>query len=218
MDAFSAPQFTNDEAARKFLAELRWPSGPVCPHCGVVGHAYQVTRLGKTGKIPAFGVYRCAEKVCRKDFSVTTGTVMERSHIALHKWLQGFYLMCSSKKGVSAHQIHRTLNVTYKAAWFMAHRIREAMKAGGLAPVGGEGKTVEMDETYMGRMTITARRKLDFDVKSVSIEDVRADLAKITKRRDEFNQIRKAISAALPTLPEMSQSELRPINETPAGQ
>lgn len=151
MDVFSAPHFTNDEAARKFLADLRWPSGPVCPHCGVVGHAYQVVRLGKTGKVPAYGVYRCAEKVCRKDFSVTTGTVMERSHIALHKWLQAFYLMCSSKKGVSAHQLHRSLNITYKAAWFMAHRIREAMKTGGLAPLGGEGKTVEAVRTNLQR-------------------------------------------------------------------
>lgn len=143
MDTFSAPHFTNDDEARKFLASLRWPNGPVCPHCGVVNHAYQTNRVGKTGKPAAYGVFRCAEPLCRKDFSVTTGTVMERSHIALHKWLQAFYLMCSSKKGVSAHQIHRSLNITYKAAWFMCHRIRTAMETGGLAPLGGEGKTVE---------------------------------------------------------------------------
>src|ERR1700738_2070553 len=81
------------------------------------------------------------------------GTVMERSHIALHKWLQGFHLMCSSKKGVSAHQLHRTLDITYRAAWFMAHRIREAMRAGGLrAPMGGGGSAVEADETFIGRI------------------------------------------------------------------
>src|SRR4029079_9138439 len=139
---FSEPHFQNDEAARAMLESILWPDGPVCAHCGVVNHAYKTKRPG---------VFRCAEKVCRKDFSVTMKTVMERSHIALHKWLQGFQLMCSSKKGVSAHQLHRTLNITYKSAWFMAHRIREAMRAGGLSPLGGEGKIVEADETYFGK-------------------------------------------------------------------
>ncbi len=129
-DTFSAPHFRDDEAARKFLEDLLWPHGPVCPHCGVINHAYETKRAG---------VYRCAEKACRKDFTVTMRTVMERSHIALHKWLQGFYLMCSSKKGMSAHQVHRSLGITYRSAWFMWHRIREAMRAGGLAPLGGDG-------------------------------------------------------------------------------
>jgi len=88
-----------------------------------------------------------------QDFTVTTGTVMERSHIALHKWVQAFHLMCSSKKGISAHQLHRTLKITYKAAWFMAHRIRESMRDGGVkGPLGGEGRIVEADETYYGKM------------------------------------------------------------------
>src|SRR5450759_5927245 len=143
MDIFSAPHFRDDEAARKFLEGLLWPNGPVCPHCGVVGHAYETKRSG---------VFRCAEKVCRKDFTVTMKTVMERSKIALHKWLQAFHLMTSSKKGVSAHQLHRTLNIGYEAAWFMAHRIREAMSLGGLNPLGGGGKVVETDETYIGRL------------------------------------------------------------------
>ncbi len=145
MDTFSAPHFRNDEAARTFLETLLWPEGPVCPHCGVINHAYATKRPG---------VFRCAEKGCRKDFTVTMKTVMERSHIALHKWLQAFHLMCSSKKGVSAHQLHRTLDIGYQAAWFMAHRIRECMRAGGLAPVtpmGGDGKIVEADETYYGK-------------------------------------------------------------------
>jgi transposase-like protein len=141
MDTFSAAHFRNDGAAREYLERLLWPDGPVCPHCGVVNHAYATKRPG---------VYRCAEKECRKDFTVTMRTVMERSKIALHKWLQAFHLMCSSKKGISAHQLHRTLEVTYEAAWFMAHRIREAMRAGGLPPLGGEGKIVESDETYWG--------------------------------------------------------------------
>jgi hypothetical protein len=109
----------------------------------VVNHAYATKRAG---------VYRCAEKECRKDFTVTMKTVMERSKIALHKWLQAFHLMTSSKKGVSSHQLHRTLDITYEAAWFMAHRIREAMRAGGLAPLGGGGKIVEADETYYGNV------------------------------------------------------------------
>ncbi|MGH6736082.1 MAG: IS1595 family transposase [Methyloceanibacter sp.] len=142
--------FNDDDAAREFLEDVLWPDGPVCPHCGVVGHAYPTSRPG---------VYRCAEKECRKDFTVTMKTVMERSHIALHKWLSAFYLMASSKKGVSAHQLHRTLGITYRSAWFMAHRIREAMRAGGLVPMGGSGKVVEADETYYGDIPEAKRRK-----------------------------------------------------------
>jgi transposase-like protein len=142
-DIFSAPHFSDDNKARKALEAILWPDGLLCPHCGVINHAYATKRAG---------VYRCAEKECRKDFTVTMRTVMERSKIALHKWLQAFHLMCSSKKGVSAHQLHRTLDITYEAAWFMAHRIREAMRAGGLAPLGGSGKIVEADETYYGNV------------------------------------------------------------------
>src|SRR5262245_52978557 len=140
---FSEPHFQNDEAARAMLEGILWPEGPICAHCGTVNHSYKTKRAG---------VYRCAEKGCRKDFSVTMKTVMERSHIALHKWLQAFHLMTSSKKGVSAHQLHRTLSIGYEAAWFMAHRIRESMRAGGLSPMGGGGKVVEADETYIGRL------------------------------------------------------------------
>src|SRR3954468_18104520 len=145
MDPFSAPHFRDDAEARKFLERLLWPDGPVCPHCGVVNHAYATKRPG---------VFRCAEKECRKDFTVTMKTVMERSHIALHKWLQAFHLMCSSKKGVSAHQLHRMLDISYEAAWFLAHRIRECMRSGGLAPIGGPGKVVEADETYHGKIAV----------------------------------------------------------------
>jgi len=142
-DAFSAPRFRDDNEARKALEAILWPDGPICPHCGVINHAYATRRPG---------VFRCAEKECRKDFTVTMKTVMERSKIALHKWLQAFHLMCSSKKGVSSHQLHRTLDITYEAAWFMSHRIREAMRAGGLAPLGGGGGIVEADETYYGNI------------------------------------------------------------------
>src|SRR5471032_6775 len=141
MDHFSKARFHNDDAARQYLESTLWPDGPVCCHCGVVNHSYPTKRPG---------VFRCAEATCRKDFTVTMRTIMERSKIALHKWVQAFHLMCSSKKGVSAHQLHRTLDIGYEAAWFMAHRIREAMRDGGLAPLGGGGKTVEVDETYFG--------------------------------------------------------------------
>jgi transposase-like protein len=167
MDIFSAPHFRDDEAARKFLEGLLWPEGkPVCCHCGVIGHAYATKRAG---------VYRCAEKACRKDFSVTMKTVMERSHIALHKWLQGFHLMSASKKGVSAHQLHRSLDITYRSAWFMAHRIREAMRAGGLAPMGGEGEIVEIDETFIGRKEGVEKGRAGFGHKNVVLSLVGRD-------------------------------------------
>jgi len=140
-NAFTAPHFQSPEAARNWLEKLRWPEGPICSHCGVVNHAYSTKKPGW---------YRCAEKECRKDFTVTTGTVMERSHIPLNKWLMAFYMLNASKKGVSAHQLHRALGLDYKSAWFMCHRIREAMRSGGLGPLGGEGKIVEADETYYG--------------------------------------------------------------------
>jgi transposase-like protein len=141
-NAFVAAHFQSPETAREWLEKLRWSEGPICSHCGTIGHAYKTKKPGW---------YRCAEKECRKDFTVTTGTVMERSHIPLNKWLMAFYLLNASKKGMSAHQLHRALNLDYKTAWFMCHRIREAMRAGGLGPLGGEGKIVEVDETYHGK-------------------------------------------------------------------
>jgi transposase-like protein len=154
MSVLSQPHYHDEEAARQWLEALRWPDGPVCPHCGEQGHAYEAPQRGKKKDRP--GRYRCGNPACRKDFSVTIGTLFERSHIPLHKWLTAFHLMSSSKKGMSAHQLHRTLEISYKSAWFMAHRIREAMKSGALDPLGGMGKAVEADETYHGR---TAERK-----------------------------------------------------------
>src|SRR5712672_395435 len=120
MPALNAPYFHDDAKARQYLESVRWPNGPVCPHCGVVGAHYRLE--GKTNRP---GLLKC--KDCRKQFSVTVGTVFERSHIPLSKWLLAAYLLCSSKKGMSSHQLHRTLGVTYKTAWFLAHRIRFAM-------------------------------------------------------------------------------------------
>jgi len=148
MADLTQPHFTNEEAARAFLEASRWPDGPYCPHCGEVDNLTRVDSA-KASKTRA-GVIQCNS--CRKQFTVTVGTVFERSHIPLHKWLLATHLMCSSKKGISAHQLHRMLGITYKSAWFMAHRIREAMApAKGEAPIGGEGKTVEADETFLGK-------------------------------------------------------------------
>ena len=149
MAAYTDAHFNNEEAARATLERVLWPEGPQCPHCGVINHAYAQKRAG---------LYRCAEVECRKDFTVTMRTVMERSKIPLHKWLLAFHLFTASKKGFSAHQLHRTLGITYRSAWFMAHRVREAMRAGGLDPMGGEGKIVEADETYFGNVPEAKRR------------------------------------------------------------
>ena len=145
MTALTAPQFHNEDKAREHLEAIRWPNGPVCPHCGSQRH-YKLQ-----GKAHRPGLLKCAD--CKKQYSVTVGTVFERSKIPLTKWLMATHLMCSSKKGFSAHQLHRTLGVTYKTAWFMAHRIREAMRDTSTAQLGGEGTSgiVEADETYFGR-------------------------------------------------------------------
>ncbi|MFC6487540.1 IS1595 family transposase [Nitratireductor sp. GCM10026969] len=142
------PIFTDVDAAREHLEAQRWPNGPICPHCGNADPE-RITQM--KGKAHRPGLYNCME--CRLQFSVTVGTVFERSKIPLNKWLLATFLMSSSKKGMSAHQLHRMLGVTYKTAWFMAHRIREAMKEDNdtSGPLGGEGKTVEADETYIGK-------------------------------------------------------------------
>ena len=146
------PIYTDANAAREHLEAIQWPTGPVCPHCGNVDAA-RITKL--QGKSTRPGVYKCKE--CAKPFTVTVGTVFERSHIALNVWLAASALMASSKKGMSAHQLHRMLGVTYKTAWFMEHRLREAMKADvkSSGPLGGEGKTVEADETYIGKKDVS---------------------------------------------------------------
>jgi len=144
MSVFSAPHFKDPEAAREHLEAIRWPHGPVCPHCGGMDRIHKVA-----GKSHRPGLYACRD--CNGHFTVTVGTVFERSKIALNVWFQAVYLLCSSKKGMSSHQLHRTLGVTYKTAWFMTHRIREAMKEGTFSgPLGGENKAVEADETYWG--------------------------------------------------------------------
>lgn len=146
----TAAIYHDEAAARAHLEAQRWPDGPVCPHCGVVDNA---TRLAGDKHRP--GLLEC--RACRKQFSVTIGTVFERSHVPLHKWVLAVHLVTSSKKGMSAHQLHRMLKVTYKTAWFMAHRIREAMTDPNPAPLGGEGKVVEADEMYQGTVERPAK-------------------------------------------------------------
>jgi transposase-like protein len=142
--ALSAPHFHNEEAAYAYVEARIWPQGPVCPHCG------GVERIGKMGgKSTRIGAYKCYQ--CRKPFTVKIGTIFEASHVPMNVWLQAIYLIAGSKKGISSNQLHRTLGVTLKTAWFMSHRIREAMRSNDLTPFGGEGAIVEIDETFIGR-------------------------------------------------------------------
>jgi len=143
MSVLSKPYFHDEAKAFKHLEDILWPESAICPHCGSIsGKHYDLrkTRLG---------LRKCSD--CRKQFTVKVGTVFESAHVPLHKMLQAVYLMACSKKGVSAHQLHRILEVQYKTAWFLAHRIREAMRPLGLTPMGGAGQTVEIDETLSGR-------------------------------------------------------------------
>lgn len=154
MSALSAPHFHDEAAAFAELEALIWPHGPVCPHCGGKERIYKLSGVrSKPSKknpkgIERHGLKKCGH--CRKQFTVRMGTIFEDSHIPLHKWFQAIHLMVSSKKGISSHQLHRTLEITYEAAWFMSHRIREAMRSGSLAPMGGGGGIVEVDETFIG--------------------------------------------------------------------
>lgn len=139
----SQPFFHNEEAAYTFVESKLWANGVVCPHCGVIGRSGKL--LGASTRI---GVHKCYD--CRKPFTVKVGTIFEASHIKLHLWLQAIFLIAASKKGLSSNQLHRTLGITLKSAWFMSHRIREAMRNNGLEVFGSGGGTVEVDETFIG--------------------------------------------------------------------
>lgn len=158
MSVLTQPHFYDEAAAFEMVESIVWPNGPVCPHCGGNERIYALKGVrSKPSKKNPEGIVRHGLKKCghcRKQFTVRVGTVFESSHIPLHLWLQAFHLLCSSKKGISSHQIHRVLEITYEAAWFMSHRIREAMREGALAaPMGGTGSSgvVEADETFIGR-------------------------------------------------------------------
>ncbi|HBC08264.1 MAG TPA: IS1595 family transposase [Rhodospirillaceae bacterium] len=145
MSVLNKRYFHSEKAAIAKLESIIWPNGPVCPHCGSKRKIYEIK-----GKSTRPGLKKCGD--CRKQFTVKVGTVFESSHVPLHKWFQAAYLMASSKKGISAHQLHRTLEVTYKTAWFMAHRLREAMIDLNPEPMGGDGEWVQADETYIGKL------------------------------------------------------------------
>lgn len=140
---FDEPRFHDPEVAREYLESVRWPNGPVCPHCGAID---RISKLQGTSHRP--GLYDCGH--CRDQFTVTVGTIFERSKVSLDKWLFAATLMAASKKGISSKQIERMIGVTYKTAWFITHRLREAMKPNGGSLLGGGGKVVEADETYVG--------------------------------------------------------------------
>ena len=149
-DLLKNPIFQDETAAREWLEARVWAHGRICPHCGNADQE-KITKL--EGKAHRPGVYQCGEKECRLQFTVTVNTVFERSKIPLTKWLAALFLMTASKKGISAHQVHRMLGISYKSTWFMMHRLREAMRVGGLVPPMGEaGGAVEVDETYIGRI------------------------------------------------------------------
>jgi len=148
----NASVLQNETSAYAWVEARLWPNGPVCPHCG------GVDRISKMqGKSTRIGVYKCYQ--CRRQFTVKVGTVFEDSHVPMRIWLQAIYLLCSSKKGISSNQLSRTLGVTLKTAWFMSHRIREAMKVVGMTPMGGAGEVVEADETFIGRIEGEKKRR-----------------------------------------------------------
>lgn len=151
MSALNQPQFRSVYNAIAYFERVRWPDGPICPHCGVIGG-----HCSLAGESHRIGLWK--RKDCREQFTVTVGTVFERSKIGLHIWLRAVYLLCSSNKGVSSHQLHRTLGVIYKTAWFMTHRIREAMKSNPSGPLGGAGKIVKANETDFGTEEAKTRK------------------------------------------------------------
>ncbi len=155
MSVLSKPYMHDEAAAFAHVEAMLWPDGPVCPNCGNCGKVYELKGVrSKASKknpegVERHGLKKCAE--CRKQFTVRIGTIFEESHIPLHKWLQAIHLMVSSKKGISSHQLHRVLEITHKSAWFMSHRIREAMRTDGSVNFGSGGGVVEADETFIGR-------------------------------------------------------------------
>jgi len=162
----SDKHFHNEAAAYAFVESRIWPNGPICPHCGSVE---RISKMG--GKSTRIGAYKCY--ACRKPFTVKIGTIFEASHVPMRHWLQAIFLMSSSKKGISSNQLHRTLGCTLKTAWFISHRIREAMRVTGIEPMGGEGEIIEADETFIGRLEGQPKAKAGFGHKNTVLTLVR---------------------------------------------
>lgn len=158
--------FHNEEAAYQFVEARLWPNGPICPHCGGVE---RISKMG--GKSTRIGAYKCYQ--CRKPFTVKIGTIFEASHVPMRHWLQAIFLMSSSKKGISSNQLHRTLGCTLKTAWFISHRIREAMRVTGFGPMGGDGEVIEADETFIGRIEGQPKRRAGAGHKNVVLTVVK---------------------------------------------
>ncbi len=167
MKSIISDKHFHDEKAAYAFVELRlWPNGPICPHCG------GMDRISKMeGKSTRIGAYKCYQ--CRKPFTVKIGTIFEASHVPMRHWLQAIFLMSSSKKGISSNQLHRTLGCTLKTAWFISHRIREAMRVTGSTPMGGEGDIIEADETFIGRIEGQPKRRAGWGHKNVVLTLVR---------------------------------------------
>ena len=151
----SEPYFTDEQAAFDRLEAIVWHDGIICPHCNMVGKARALVGVKDKKGRERIGLKKCY--ACRRQFTVRVGTVFEASHVPLHIWFQAAFLLCSSKKGISSNQLHRTLGVTLKTAWFMSHRLREAMRILEMEPMGGAGKAVEADETLIGQKRPKAR-------------------------------------------------------------
>ena len=152
ISVFNARALQDEASAYRWVEAQVWPDGPICPHCGGVDRIYLMK-----GKSTRIGTYKCYQ--CRKPFTVKVGTVFEASHIPMRVWLQAMVLMCASKKGISSNQLHRSLGVSLKTAWFMSHRIREAMRTVGMEPMGGAGQIVEVDETFYGQVKGEPKRR-----------------------------------------------------------
>src|ERR1700680_4089540 len=163
---FDAKALQTEAAAYAWVEARVWPEGPVCPHCGGVD---RISKMG--GKSTRIGAYKCYQ--CRKPFTVKVGTIFEASHVPMRHWLQAIFLLSSSKKGISSNQLHRTLGCTLKTAWFISHRIREAMRVVGAGPMGGEGEIIEADETFIGRLEGQPKAKAGWGHKKTVLTLVR---------------------------------------------
>jgi transposase-like protein len=176
-DLLKNPIFLDETAARDWLEARVWANGRVCPHCGNADQD-KLTKL--EGKAHRPGVYQCNEPACRQQFTVTVNTVFERSKIPLTKWLAALFLMTASKKGISAHQVHRMLGISYKSTWFLMHRLREAMREGGLMPsMGGKGGAVEVDEMFIGRLQGVAKKRAGAAHKNTVLSLLDRDTGKV---------------------------------------